>query len=45
MNGVPLSNAGFGAGKTLKRINGCEQLKDLEKNLRTIRHASNLKAA
>lgn len=33
------------AEKNFKRINGCEQLKDLEKSLRTTPTASNLKAA
>jgi putative transposase len=33
------------AEKTFKRVNGCEQLKDLEKNLRTMETTSTLKAA
>jgi transposase-like protein len=33
------------AEKTFKRINGCEQLKDLEKSLRTIENTSTLIAA
>jgi transposase-like protein len=33
------------AEKTFKRINGCEQLKDLEKSLRTIETSSTVKAA
>jgi putative transposase len=35
----------LGAEKTFKRINGCEQLKDLEKSLRILPTPSTLKAA
>jgi putative transposase len=35
----------LGAEKTFKRVNGCEQLKDLEKSLRTIETTSTLMAA
>jgi len=35
----------LGAEKNFKRLNGCEQLKDLEKSLRTIQTTSTLKAA